>query len=82
MIIYESFLEKTLVRKLLGGLSPPPPPPPEPPPLPTALRAYKGSHLFAIIFFFWNICSVSEFCISAGINDQILLARKVSDSVP
>ena len=33
MIIYESFLEKkTLVRKLLGGLSPP-----EPPPLPTAL---------------------------------------------
>ena len=35
MIIYESFLEKTpLVRKLLGGLSPPPP---RAPPLPTAL---------------------------------------------
>ena len=33
MIIYESFLEKkTLVRKLLGGLSPP-----RAPPLPTAL---------------------------------------------
>ena len=32
MIIYESFLEKTLVRKLLGGLSSP-----RAPPLPTAL---------------------------------------------
>ena len=40
MIIYESFLEKTpLVRKLLGGASPPTPPPP----LPTALKATNFS---------------------------------------
>ena len=38
MIIYESFLEKTpLVRKLLGGLSPPPPEPPPPTPYGTDL---------------------------------------------
>ena len=46
-------------------------------------RGYKGSHLFRhILIFFWNIFSVSEFCISAGINDQILLAREVCDFVP
>ena len=48
MIIYESFLEKTpLVRKLLGGLSPPEPPPP--PPYGTGFD-FKGKLRFLVTF--------------------------------